>query len=55
MIGKARFDGCRDEGEYIAVLLAARFDDAEHGLHKSASVRALRAKGQLPPDDRVSQ
>ena len=41
--------------EDVSPLLAARLDDGQDGGDESASVAALRAERQLPPDHRVAQ
>ena len=48
-------DCCRDIGEDVAGLLPAGLDHRQHRLDKAAATRALRAEGQLTPDDRVPQ
>ena len=49
------FNGGRDEGEGVAMLLATTRDHRQHGFHKSAATGALRSERQLPPDHRVTQ
>lgn len=49
------FDRSGEIFEDVAILLAAGFDDREHGLYEAATTRALRAEGKLAPDHRVSQ
>ena len=41
--------------EGTAILLAAGFDDREHGLNEATATGALCAERKLAPDHRVSQ
>ena len=50
-----RLDGVGEELASRSTLLAAGFDHREHGLNESASRGALRAEGQLAPNDGVTQ
>ena len=38
-------EGAGDEGEDVAILLSARFDDAEQGLDEAAAGGALGTEG----------
>ena len=54
-MGEVGIDGGGHEGEYVAGLLAAGFDDSEEGFDEAAALFALGAEGKFPPDDGVSQ
>ena len=49
------FDGGGQEGEGVAALLAAGFDHRQHRLDEAAAAGALRPKGELPPNHRMTQ
>jgi len=55
LVSEVGSDGCRYVGEDVPRLLAAALDRRQHRLHEPAAARALRAEGQLPPDDRMPQ
>ena len=48
-------DGLAEVGGDEASLLPAGFDDGEHGFDEAASASAVRAEGELAPNDAVSQ
>src|SRR3990172_7153776 len=55
MAGEVGLDSVGHEGECIATLLAAGFDDREHGLDKTTAGGALCAEGELSPDHGMTQ
>ena len=54
VVMEVAFDGGCDEVEYVAVLLAAGFDDGQQSFNESAASRALGAEAQLTPDHGVT-
>src|SRR4030065_369769 len=48
------FDRVSQEGKDIAALLAASFDHRQHGLDEATAAGALRPKGELPPNRRMT-
>jgi len=49
LVSKMGLDGTGQKHKDVAALRAARLDDRQHRLHKTAARRALRPKRQLLP------
>jgi hypothetical protein len=54
-VGEVGLDGCGYVGEDVPRLLPPGPDQRQHRLDEPTAALALRAEGQLPPDDRVPQ